>query len=293
MFKLSDGAVGVDLNDENLGFVNLRKSDGNTLYATKDLALAEKKFRDFKVDRSIYVVGAEQNHHFKQVFRVLELMGFENAKKCLHCSYGLVVLPEGKMSSRAGTAIPFRTLRNSLDAALRRVMEKNSGVWTEGEMTEAVRRLSVGAIRYGMLASEPPREITYEEDRWLAFEGHTGPYLFYSYSRALAVLRKVASEEAESHDPTYLKDPSELELVRFIYDFNSVVYESGEQLKPSLLCHHLFYMCKSFNRLYSELSILKEENILVKRERLALVSAFAKVLTKGLELLGMEPPERM
>jgi len=300
IFKLDQGAVGADLSDYKLGFMLARKRDGNTLYATKDLALARRKFDEFKIDRSIYVVASEQNHHFKQVFKTLELMGFPQSSKCYHLSYGMVVLPEGKMSSRAGNTVPFMRLKDSILEELHVILDKYKGEWSESEINETAKRLCIGALKYGMLQADPAREIVFNLKDWLSFEGNTGPYLMYSYTRTMSIVRK--AQEA-GHKPwgkddvktaTFsLTEPSEHELLRFVYDFNSVVQDATEQCRPNHLATHLYYMCKAFNRFYSDVPVLKAGSENIIRDRLTLILSFALTLQQGLALLGITPPERM
>ncbi len=296
LFVVSEGAVGIDLSPYKLGFLLLRKSDGNTLYATKDLVLARRKFTEFNVDRSIYVVGSEQNLHFRQVFKALELMGFKQATKCFHLSYGMVVLPEGKMSSRAGNSITFNALRQAISAELARELQKYQGDWSEAELQSTTDRLCIGAIKYGMLGTDPVKNVVFKLEDWVSFEGDSGPYLMYSYARTRSILNKAASAQhrsATAADLLLLAAPEEAELVRLLYDFNHVVAQAAEQYKPSLLAHHLFGMCKSFNRFYANVSVLKAESPALVAARLALVEAFAETLKTGLDLLGIVPPERM
>lgn len=300
VFKEDQGAIGVDLSDYKLGFMLARKRDGNTLYATKDLALARRKFDQFKIDRNIYVVGNEQAHHFKQVFKTLELMGFTQASKCFHLSYGMVSLPSGKMSSRLGNTVPFMNLKDLMLAEINNILAKYKDEWSPQEIAETAKRICIGAIKYGMLQSDPLKEIIFDMKDWLSFEGNTGPYLMYGYSRSMSVLRKAQEQGhkpwtvGEAATATFqLTEASEKELLRFIYDFNTVVQESCEHYRPSHLCTHLFSMCKAFSRFYADVPILKAENETVIRMRLSLMDAFARTLKQGLALLGITPPERM
>jgi len=295
VFAASDGAVGLDLKEEKLGFVIVRKSDGNTTYATKDLALARVKFRQFQIKKSVYVVGSEQNMHFRQVFRTLDKMGFPEAKDCFHLSYGMVVLPEGKMSSRKGNIIKFRELRERMEQELNKNLEKYRGEWSEEEIADIGRKLSVGAIRYGMICSDPTKDIVFDLADWLSFEGNTGPYLMYSYARTRSILRK-AKEQSFAPDDTHLEllnGPDERELLRYLNDLNTVIQQSAEQYKPSLLCHHIFNSCKVYNRFLAQVSVLKAESDQARGARLALLDAFSQSLKFSLQLLGIEPPERM
>jgi len=296
VFVLDQGAIGVDLKPFKLGFCILRKSDGNTLYATKDLALAKRKFDDYGISRSIYVVADEQNHHFRQVFKVLELMGFAQAKQCFHLSYGMVVLPEGKMSSRDGSAVSFTSLRQMMLDHLGKILSKYEGEWSPAEIADTAHKLCDGAIKYGMIATDPVKEIVFNLEDWLSFEGNSGPYLMYSYTRTRSILRK-ASEQGLTPDVAgaadHLREASEHELLRYLFDFNQTVISACEHCKPSMLATHLFYMCKSFNRFYVDAPILKAATPELARSRLALTSAFGDTLKHGLALLGITPPERM
>jgi len=295
VFKLDQGAVGIDLQPYKLGFSILRKSDGNTLYATKDLALARRKFQEFNIDRSIYVVANEQNHHFRQVFKTLELMGFEQSKKCFHLSYGMVMLPEGKMSSRDGNSVTFFELIHAVQEGLKEVLKRYEGEWTEDEITATAKLLCVGAVRYGMISSDPAKTVIFNLQEWLSFDGNSGPYLMYSYARSRSILRKAdeAGLRVAAGFEKYLVDVEERDVIRFIHDFNAVVESSCENYKPSTLTHFLFEGCQSFNRFYKNASVLKAEDENVKKARVVLVAAFSAVLKQGLELLGIVPPERM
>ena len=300
VFKEDQGAIGADLNDHKLGFMLVRKRDGNTLYATKDLVLARRKFDEFKIDRSIYVVGNEQNHHFRQVFKTLELMKFPQATKCSHLSYGHVVGPDGKFSSRAGNTVPFSKLKDSILAELHIILSKYKGDWPDSEINETAKRLCIGALKYGMLQADPAREIIFDIKDWLSFEGNTGPYLMYSYARTMSIVRKATEAGHKPFSPDEAKSASfkieaisEQELLRAIYDFNTVVRDSTEQCRPNHLCSHLYYMCKSFNRFYSDVPVLKAESEDIIRMRLSLILAFALTLKQGLALIGITPPERM
>ncbi len=295
VFALDQGAVGVDLKPYKLGYCILRKSDGNTLYATKDLVLARIKFDKYKIDRSFYVVADEQNHHFKQVFKVLELMGVPQAKDCHHLTYGMVVLPEGKMSSRDGTAVSFLTLRDMMLQELRVLLKKYEGDWSDAEISETARLLCDGALKYGMVSTDPVKEIVFNFEDWLSFEGNSGPYLMYGYTRTQSILRK-ATEQGVKADPSkasLLTAPSEHELLRFLYDYGDTVVAAAENYKPSLLASHLFHMCKSFNRFYVDVPVLKADSPELRGARLALIDSFARVLGDGLSLLGISPPIRM
>ncbi len=298
VFIEDQGAVGADLKPYKLGFCIVRKRDGNTLYATKDLVLARRKFNEFQIDRSIYVVADEQNHHFKQVFKVLDLMGFPQAQQCFHLSYGMVVLPEGKMSSRDGTSVSCLSLRDVMLEHLGTILKKYDGEWPADEIASVAALLCSGAIKYGMVSTDPGKEIVFNVDDWLSFDGNSGPYLMYSYTRTQSILRRAAEQGFHPAVPPAgvaiaLDHPAEHELLRFLHEFNNTVASASENYRPSTLASHLFAMCKSFNRFYAEAPVLKAETDTLRQSRLALTDAFAKCLKTGLSLLGMTPPARM
>lgn len=295
LFIEDNGAIGFDMSEKKLGFFMARKSDGTTLYATKDLALADVKFNQFHIDRSIYVVGSEQNLHFKQVFFALEKMGFAQASKCYHLSYGMVVRPEGKMSSRSGNSFTFLQLINLVIEEINVYLEKYKDEWDKVRLLETAHKLAVGAIKYGMLQADPNKEIVFDPKEWVSFEGNSGPYLMYSYARTQSILNKAHEQgiELSLAHLDLLTHESERELMRHLYDFNQTVLYACENYKPSTIANHLFFTCKSYNRFYSEVSVMKAENENLRGARLALLQAFGNTLKMGLYLLGITPPEKM
>ncbi len=295
LFKEDQGAVGFDMSDKKLGFFMARKSDGTTLYATKDLALAKVKFNDYEIDRSIYVVGSEQNFHFKQVFYALEKMGFKQAEKCYHLSYGMVVRPEGKMSSRAGNSFTFLQLITLVIEEIHTYLDKYKNEWDKARMEDTAHKLAVGAIKYGMLQADPNKEIVFDPKEWVSFEGNSGPYLMYSYARTQSILNKATEQglEPKFDHLDLLTHESERELMRHLYDFNQTAIYACENYKPSTIANHLFFTCKAYNRFYTEVSVMKAETEELKGARLALLKGFANTLKTGLYLLGITPPERM
>ncbi len=295
LFVEDNGAFGFDMSDRKLGFFMARKSDGSTPYITKDLALAKVKFNSFDIDRSIYVVGSEQIFHFKQLFYALEQMGFEQAKQCYHLSYGLVVRPEGKMSSRAGNSITFLQLINIVIEEVNLYLDKYKDEWDKVRLEETAHKLAVGAIKYGMLHADPNKEIVFDPKEWVSFEGNSGPYLMYSYARTQSILTK-AREQGLSLSLDHadlLTHESERDLMRHLYDFNQTVLYACENYKPSTIANHLFFTCKAYNRFYTEVSVMKAETENLKSARLALLNAFGNTLREGLYLLGITPPEKM
>lgn len=294
LFVEDKGAIGFDMQDKKLGFFMARKSDGTTPYITKDLALAEVKFNDFNIDRNIYVVGSEQNFHFKQLFYALEKMGFPQASKCYHLSYGMVVRPDGKMSSRAGNSFTFLQLIDLVVEEINVYLEKYSE-WTPEQKADTAHKLAVGAIKYGMLQADPNKEIVFDPKEWVSFEGNSGPYLMYSYARTQSIMRK-ADEQGVKGSLDHLDlltHESERDLMRHLYDFNQVTINACENYRPSTVANHLFFTCKAYNRFYTEVSVMKAETEDLRAARLSLLKAFADTLKTGLYLLGITPPEKM
>lgn len=294
VFQRSEGAIGIDLNDKNLGFFLLLKSDGNTLYSTKDLALAQKKFDEFQIEKSVYIVGAEQTLHFQQVFETLKRMGYEQAEKCFHLPYALVMLLDGKMSSRAGNVILFSQLRSEMTEYIQsNYLNQYRGKWEDEEIEETTRKVAVGAIRYGMLNQDPNKHIIFSMEDWLVSEGDTGTYLIYAYVRIRSIGRQIQRELELNIDFNLLSHPNEQALIRKMFDFNRIVRTAGDQYKPSLLTRYLFELAKEFSRTYNTCSVKFAETSELQAARLILFHCVAETLKKGLNLLGITPPERM
>ena len=289
-FTLSEGAYGAELGE--LGFFMVLKSDGNTLYATKDLALAYRKFQQYPLDRSLYVVGAEQSHYFRQLFKTLELMGFGGKDKNTHLSYGLVRLKEGKMSSRRGNIVPFSMLQEQLSRELAPYLNKYHDTWDAELIEQTLHRLALGTIKYGMLQSDPQKEIIFDLPEWLRFDGNTGPYLMYACARINSIIAKAKIAPACEH-LHLLQEDAEQDLIYQLYRFNYVVQLAASALKPSLLTTYLYTLAKTFSKYYSEHSVLRANSQALSAARLTLISCCAHTLTTGLRLLGIEPPAHM
>lgn len=293
-FIRSDGAIGVDLEEENLGFFMLLKSDGNTLYSTKDLALAQQKFDQFSIDRSVYVVGAEQTLHFKQVFTTLKRMGYSQAEQCFHLPYALVMLPSGKMSSRAGNVILFSEMRDKMrEFILQGQLAEQSRTWKKEEVEKTAHQIALGAIKYGMLSQDPNKPIVFSMEDWLVSEGDTGTYLVYAYVRIRSIGRQVELDVTDQIDFSLLVHANEKLLMRRMLNFDRVVWKSGEQFKPSLLARYLYELCRDFSKAYGTCSVKHAGSEPLQGARLLLFHCVGEVLKTGLGLLGITPPERM
>jgi arginyl-tRNA synthetase len=304
----SQGAVGADLTVHKLPFFLLLRSDGTGLYSTKDIALAQVKFKEFGIDRSIYIVDASQSLHFQQVFKTLELMGYEKAKRCFHLAYGMVVLPDGKMSSRKGNVILFSQLREHLISRIReQYLEQHVGDWTEDEIQEAAKRIAIATIKYGMLNQDNNKNIVFDLEAWTSRTGNTGPYLLYAYARTksivteLAELAKAKAEGADAVDAeldaaadwSLLTHETESELLRQMARFPEVAVDAAETCQPQFVCIYLYDFSKALNRFYVNCHVKNAETPELRLVRGFLVSAASSVLQKGLELLGIKTVEKM
>ena len=308
VFVESEGAVGI-YNEEvkHMPFFMLRKSDGTSLYATKDLALARLKFEEHDVDRSIYVVDSRQSDHFRHVFATLQKMGFPQATKCQHVPYEMVELTTGAMATRKGNVILFRALRERmLDHLESTYLAKYRGVWPDEEIAEVAHFLALGAIKYGMLNRDVNQKIVFDLEAWLELEGNTGPYLQYTAARAGSILRK-GEESGKLVDPQLLEDPSALaaaaatleqpeerELVLALAGLGSAVAQAAQTVRPSVLCNYLHTLAKSINRFGTAKTcrVIQSEGDLL-RARLVLVAAAHRALVWGLARLGIPAPKRM
>jgi len=306
LFVESDGAVGI-FNEEvpHMPFFMLRKRDGTGLYATKDLALAIRKFEQFDITRSIYVVDSRQSDHFRHVFLTLKKMGFDQADRCEHVPYEMVELPSGPMSTRTGNVILFRTLRETMTRYVEEnYLAKYRGDWTDEAIAEVAHQVALGAIKYGMLARDVLQKIVFDMEAWLQLEGNTGPYLQYVVARSRSILRKCA--DAGKHlDPAVLEPgpaqdeacaalvaAEERDVVLALSEFGAVRRRAAEQLRPHQVCGYLFDLAKRFNRFNRACPVKPSEGALLQG-RLLLVRAVVEALVHGLDLLGIPAPERM
>ncbi|MEM6294176.1 MAG: arginine--tRNA ligase [Myxococcota bacterium] len=308
VFVESEGAVGI-FNEEikHMPFFMLRKRDGTSLYSTKDLALANLKFTDYAIDRSIYVVDTRQSDHFKHVFLTLKKMGFEQADKCFHVPYEMVELPEGAMSTRKGTVILFRALRERMLGHLESAyLSKYRGEWSDEEIAETAHALALGAIKYGMLNRDVNQKIVFDLEAWMNLEGNTGPYIQYSAARLGSILRKaeaagktldadvLANADALRSAGAELVQPEERELIGALDGLRVALHNAAKGLKPSLLCTYLHNLAKAVNRFSTskQTKVIDQEGARLQG-RLLLVTAANEALRSGLWQLGIPAPKRM
>jgi arginyl-tRNA synthetase len=285
--------------DEKLGLAKekyrtavILRSDGTTLYLTKDLALAKEKFEKYHVDRSIYVVDARQSLHFQQVFKILELWGFPQAEKCHHLAYGFVTLPEGAMSSRKGNVILFMDV---LAEAERRVLEiiadKNPDLPAEDRPAIA-RNVGLGALTYSMLSVDNIRDIVFDWDEALSFDGQSAPYIQNAYVRGNSILARAGTIPAEAKFD-YALDVSEVDLIELISKFPAVVQRAAEEYKPLHMATYAYELARAFHLFYHAVRVLQAEQDTTRAARLRLTAAARQTLGSALDLLDIQAPEVM
>jgi arginyl-tRNA synthetase len=291
----SKGAVGLDLEAEKLGFCLLLKSDGNGLYATKDLELARRKFEKYNPSQSVYVVDMRQELHFKQVFAALKHIGFEEqADRCFHLKYNFVELPDGAMSSRKGNIIPITDLINQMHEHVKtHYLSRYADEWSAEEVDATADMVTQGAIKYGMNSMDPNKKIVFKMEEWLKLDGESGPYIQYAHARICSLLEKNKVDISGPTSFSKLTEPSELQLLMKIAQFNKVVESGAQNLKTAQLCSYLYDLAKNFNSFYHDSPIGKLEDQELKQARSALAAATAKVLKQGLALLGIPAPAKM
>jgi arginyl-tRNA synthetase len=290
LFTLDKGCIGVDLEPYKLGFCMLLKTDGNGLYATKDIELARRKFQDYHIEKNLYVVDKRQEHHFKQVFKVLDLMGFENAKKCQHLQYDFVELPDGAMSSRKGNIIPLQSLiANMVKMIKEQYLARYVNEWSPEEIEKTAQVVAKGAIKYGMTRIDPAKKIVFDMQEWLKLDGESGPYIQYAYARINSMLNKLGDPVSTEMK---IEAQQEKDLVATLMNFHHVVQQATEQYKPSILTAYLYDLSRAYNGFYAECPVGSAPEP-TRSSRLMLSKATATTLKKGLSLLGIEAPERM
>lgn len=293
-YKKENGSVAIDLSKEGLDEKIVLRSDGTSVYITQDLGTAIERFKAYpELNQLIYTVGNEQDYHFKVLFKTLEKLGYNWAKECYHLSYGMVELPDGKMKSREGTVVDADELLQSMyetAEATTRELGKVEG-FSEAELTELYRIISLGALKYFILKVDPKKKMLFDPKESIDFNGHTGPFIQYTHARIKSVLRK--AETDHSGEATIQFNALEKELVKSIYDFSGVVDEAGKTYSPALVANYVYELTKLFNRFYHDFSILKEEDPAVKKFRLQLAQLCGQVIANGMQLLGIEVPERM
>ena len=290
-----DGSVWADLTNEGLDQKLLLRSDGTSVYMTQDIGTAEMRFQDYPIDQMIYVVGNEQNYHFQVLSILLDRLGFKWGKELVHFSYGMVELPNGKMKSREGTVVDADDLMKLMVDDARRVSDeagKNADM-TEEEKQEIARIVGMGALKYFILKVDARKNMLFNPEESIDFNGNTGPFIQYTHARIRSILRK---SEGTCSSPLTLSaslNPKEVELIQKMSEYGAAVEQAGKDYSPSGIANYCYELTKVFNQFYHDYSILNEEDSQKKQIRLVIASNVAKILKNGMALLGIEVPERM
>ncbi len=293
LYRKEDGSVWADLEEEGLDHKLLLRSDGTSVYMTQDIGTAHQRYEESGFSSHIYVVGNEQNYHFQVLAMVLKKLGYSWADRLYHLSYGMVELPEGKMKSREGTVVDADDLMDEMEVTARKMSEELGKL--EGYGDEEKRRIYIqvgmGALKYFILKVDPKKNMTFDPGESVDFNGHTGPFIQYTFARIQSVLRKGEHLE-RTVGPIGMID-KEIILVRMMYEYPELLTEAARTLNPSLLANYLYELAKEFNQFYHDHSILSAGSDGQVSLRLLLVEAIGRIIHQGMGLLGIEMPERM
>ncbi|MGB4775183.1 MAG: arginine--tRNA ligase [Daejeonella sp.] len=294
-FKKEDGSVWIDLTEDGLDEKLVLRADGTSVYITQDLGTAQLKYDDFKMDESIYVVGNEQDYHFKVLFRILKKLGKTWAKGLHHLSYGMVDLPSGKMKSREGTVVDADELIDEMVNTAKLRTEELGKVegFSEQEKDKLYGMIGMGALKYFLLKVEPKKRLLFDPNESIDFQGHTGPFIQYTHARICSVLEKAEYKDQLLSDYSSELSDVERDLLVILSQYPAVIEASAKEYTPAQLANYVFELAKLYNKFYHEEPILKAENMQIKNFRLDLSAATASVLNKGMKLLGIEVPARM
>lgn len=294
-FRKADNSVWIDLSDEGLDEKLVLRGDGTSVYITQDLGTAQLKFDDYQMDQSIYVVGNEQDYHFKVLFLILKKLGKPWARGLHHLSYGMVDLPSGKMKSREGTVVDADDLMLDMVQTAKRRTEELGKVegFTEAEKDHLYEMIGMGALKYFLLKVEPKKRLLFDPNESIDFQGNTGPFIQYTHARIKSVLARGGHNHNLSKTLSNKLYNVEIELVQNLSKFPDIIVAAAEDYSPSLIANYIYELAKLYNKFYHEMPILKVEEEQVKIFRLNLSVATAGVISKGMRLLGIEVPERM
>ena len=293
-----DNSVWADLTNEGLDQKLLLRSDGTSVYMTQDIGTAEMRFKDFPIDKMIYVVGNEQNYHFQVLSILLDRLGFKWGKELVHFSYGMVELPNGKMKSREGTVVDADDLVAEMIAEARQTSEELGKFddMSEEERAEIARIVGLGALKYFILKVDARKNMLFNPEESIDFNGNTGPFIQYTHARIRSILRKAAETSDNASLPQTTENilsQKEIDLIQKLNEYEAAVAQAGKDYSPSGIANYCYELTKEFNQFYHDYSILKEEDKDKQAFRLVLARNVAKVIKNGMSLLGIEVPERM
>ena len=296
-YRREDGSVWANLEKDGLDEKLLLRSDGTSVYMTQDIGTAKLRYQDYPIDKMVYVVGNEQEYHFKVLSILLDRLGFPFGKELVHFSYGMVELPNGKMKSREGTVVDADDLMDKMVSDAKEISKDKvntlQGI-TEQEANEIARKVGLGALKYFILKVDPRKNMLFNPQESIDFNGNTGPFIQYTYARIQSVLRKAeTAEEVGSLESLGSLEEKELTLIQRLTEYPSIVRAAGDEFSPAILCNYAYALACDFNSFYHDLSILNEPDTQKRALRLLLAKNVAKVLNAAMELLGIEMPERM
>ena len=290
-----DNSVWADLTNEGLDQKLLLRSDGTSVYMTQDIGTAEMRFQDYPIDKMIYVVGNEQNYHFQVLSILLDRLGFKWGKELVHFSYGMVELPNGKMKSREGTVVDADDLIETMIADAKKTSEElgKFNDMTDEERSEIARIVGLGALKYFILKVDARKNMLFNPEESIDFNGNTGPFIQYTYARIRSIMRKAAELNDIEGELSAELSQKEIDLIQKMSDYASAVEQAGKDYSPSGIANYCYELTKEFNQFYHDYSILKEEDAQKRAVRLRIAANVAKVISNGMALLGIEVPERM
>jgi arginyl-tRNA synthetase len=296
-YRREDGSVWANLEKDGLDEKLLLRSDGTSVYMTQDIGTAKLRYQDYPIDKMVYVVGNEQEYHFKVLSILLDRLGFPFGKELVHFSYGMVELPNGKMKSREGTVVDADDLMDKMVSDAKEISKDKvntlQGI-TEEEAHEIARKVGLGALKYFILKVDPRKNMLFNPAESIDFNGNTGPFIQYTYARIKSVLRKAESAEGlGSLESLKTIEEKELALIQRLCDYPATVRAAGDEFSPAILCNYAYALACDFNSFYHDLSILNEPDAHKRALRLLLAKNVAKVLNAAMALLGIEMPERM
>ena len=293
LYRNEDGSIWADLEKDGLDQKLLLRSDGTSVYMTQDVGTAHQRYSEWPFDRHIYVVGNEQNYHFQVLSLILARLGFDWAGRLYHLSYGMVELPEGKMKSREGTVVDADDLMDEMETTARQMSEELGKLedFSGEEKLEIYRKVGMAALKYFILKVDPKKNMTFDPRESVDFNGNTGPFIQYTYARIRSVLRR--GEKVDRTPGAGELNPKEIALLRILYTYPEVIREAADTFNPSLVANFLYELAREFNQFYHDHSILSADSPVKVSQRLLLAEVCGQVIESGMELLGIEVPERM
>lgn len=295
-YRREDNSVWADLTKDGLDEKLLLRQDGTSVYMTQDIGTAKLRFQDFPIDKMVYVVGNEQEYHFKVLSILLDRLGFPFGKELVHFSYGMVELPNGKMKSREGTVVDADDLMAAMINDAKEISKDKVNTLsdiTPQEADEIARKVGLGALKYFILKVDPRKNMLFNPAESIDFNGNTGPFIQYTYARIQSVLRKADTSIPRCLDSSIMLNSKELALIQRLSDFPAAVRQAGDDFSPAVLCNYAYALACDFNSFYHDYSIMNEEDINVRSLRLLLSAVVARTIRTAMELLGIEVPERM